>query len=279
MAILTFVLLYITFSSLESYTNHGEEFSLPDFSGMTIGQVADVAKQKNLRFEITDSIFSRRKKRGSVLEQDPPPGFKVKKGRRVFLVMNATQPEIIRMPRAKGVDFKQAWMDLESKGLSVERITYQPDPNRHYVLQQKYQGNIINIDEDIEKGAGIELVLGSGSDVNRTSVPSVLTMTLRNARRKLLGSYLNVGAVNYDRSVLTYEDSMRAFIWKHRPNVMPFDVMPAGSEVNLWLTVDSARIESDSTRIKKMDTTLLYQVNEAELQLKDSTLIQTDSLQ
>ncbi len=270
MIVLTFVILFITFSSLKSYTGHGEEFSLPDFSGMTMEQAQKLAKQKELRFEIMDSVFSRRKKRGSIVEQDPPAGFKVKKGRRVFLVMNATQPEMIRMPLVKDVDFKQAWMDLEAYGLSVDKISYEPNSARHLVIEQKYRGLPVLSGDRIEKGSGIELVLGSGLDGNRTSVPSLLGLTLKSAKRKLLNYYLNLGAVNFDRSVLTYEDSLNAIIWKHRPNVTPRKSIRAGAAVNLWLTRDTARVEADSTQIKLQDTLQILLENPVE-DLIDST--------
>lgn len=245
--------LFITMSYLDIYTEHGKEFSLPDFRGMTIEQAIEAGKTHDLRFEVMDSVFTRRKKLGSIVEQDPAPGFKVKDGRRIFLILNSSKPEMVRMINVRFVDLKQAWMDIEANGLELDKISFVDDPQMYLVLDQRYNGRSIAKGDAIEKGAGIELVVGKG-DAGNTAVPNLLKVNLRNARRKLLNSHLNLGALVYDQSVLTYEDSLRAFVWRHRPFATTQKSVNVGSLVNLWLTVDSTRIEHDSTSLNRKDS-------------------------
>lgn len=275
MVVLTFIVLFITFASIKRYTGHGKEFSLPDFSGMTMEQAKVIAKEKNLRFEIMDSVFSRRKKRGSIIEQDPPAGFKVKKGRRVFLVTNATQPEMIRMPSVVGVDFKQAWMDLEAYGLSVNQISYsRASSHENLVVEQRYRGKTVSSGAEIEKGSGIELVLGKG--YKQTYIPPISKSNLRQVKRKLLDSYLNIGSINYDRTILTYEDSTRAFVWKHRPNINRYKAIQPGTKVHLWLTLDSNKVKN-ALVVEEVDTLDKY-LNDENIDDIDSLLQDVDSL-
>ena len=97
------VLLVLTFLILKVYTHHGKYLSVPDFTGLTMEEVQTKAKKSKLRIEVTDSIFNNNKPRGTVIEQNPVSGFQVKKNRRIFLVMNALNPEKVKMPDIVGV--------------------------------------------------------------------------------------------------------------------------------------------------------------------------------
>ena len=47
---------------------------------------------------MTDSIFFKELPRGTVAKQNPKPGSKVKEYRRIYLTMNAVNPEMVTMP-------------------------------------------------------------------------------------------------------------------------------------------------------------------------------------
>ena len=274
MVAVTVVLLTIVFYSLDSYTHHGEEFHLPDFSGMTLDEVDRVCKSKDLRYEIIDSVYSRRQARGTVVEQNPEPDFFVKKGRRVFLVVNAREPELIPMPDVTGVDFQQSWLDLESQGLHLEALVFRPNDMQFLVLEQRYKGQLVFANEKIEKGSGITLVVGTGSDDEkmRGFVPNVRGLTLAQAQRKLFRAYMTPGVATFDATVLSYEDSLRAKVWKHRPLGSNSRKMRLGTQVNLWLSLDEKKLDTDTVVVVEPDS---LDITTDEI-LNDSALTDTD---
>ncbi len=224
---------------LRIYTHHGQAISVPNLTGLTLSEVDDVLNSRKLRYEITDSIFSMDVPRGTVVKQNPDHESKVKVNRRIFLTMNAINPERVAMPQLVGLSLRKARIDLDNRGLVLGQISYQPDYAKNSVLQQLYEGSVINEGTLINKGSVIDLILGMGLSSETTEVPFLIGDDLRTAREKITDRYLNLGAVTYDASILTGVDSLTAFIWRQYPEVKGRDRLNLGMEVDVWLTVDS----------------------------------------
>lgn len=236
---LTVIVIMSVLVFLRIYTHHGQAISVPDLSGLTLSEVDDVLASRRLRYEITDSIFSLDVPRGTVVKQNPDPNSKVKVNRKIFLTMNAVNPERVAMPQLTGLSLRKARIDLENHGLILGQISYQPDYAVNSVLQQKYKGSVITEGTMINKGSVIDLVLGMGLSNETTVVPELVGLDLRTARARITDRYLNLGAVTYDSSVLTEVDSLTAFIWRQYPEVRGRERLNLGMEVDVWLTLDS----------------------------------------
>ena len=76
---ITIFLIIVTMLFLRIYTNHGGSVDIPDLRGKTTSEVAEMLKRKDLRFQIRDSVYSRDARPGTVLDQFPKAGMKVKK--------------------------------------------------------------------------------------------------------------------------------------------------------------------------------------------------------
>ena len=61
------------------YTRHGQARPVPNFVGLTMEQTVKLAKKSRLRYQVIDSIYTTVVPRGCIAEQNPKPGFKVKK--------------------------------------------------------------------------------------------------------------------------------------------------------------------------------------------------------
>ena len=96
--LITVLVIILLFSWLRINTRHGQAYSVPDLTGFTIAELEQLLEYKKLRWEIFDSVYSNEYERGTVVEQHPRPGFKVKKYRKIYLTMNAMNPEKIMMP-------------------------------------------------------------------------------------------------------------------------------------------------------------------------------------
>jgi len=238
------LLVSFTFLSLNIYTDHGDELSVPNFEGLKLSEVEELIDDNDLKYEITDSVFYNDRVRGTIVEQNPPANFKVKKERTIFLTINAFTKQMVKVPNVTNVSLVQAKSDLETEGLLVGNLNYVPDIATNYVLMQKFKGKMIEPGTIVEKGSRIDLTLGKGiDDEDATYVPKLFELTKNQAIIKATDAYLNIGSIVYDRSVKTLKDSLAAKVWKQNPEASRNFPVRLGSSVNIWLTVDKNKLK------------------------------------
>jgi beta-lactam-binding protein with PASTA domain len=230
------------------YTRHGQARAVPNFIGLTMEQTTKLAKKSRLRYQVIDSIYTTIVPRGCIAEQNPKPGFKVKKWRNVVLTINAFHPEMVAMPNLIDLPKRQAIMLVESSGLEIGLLKYRPDVSIDVVIDQQFNGKNINTGDSLQKGSVIDLVLGKGFSNQRTPVPNLLGMRLDPAKDKILSSSLNLGTFEYDNTIKKEADSINAFVYKQNPEFKNDATLQLGYPIYLWLTVDSAKLKVDSTR-------------------------------
>lgn len=239
--------LILLFLWLKVYTHHGKAYAVPDFYGLDQQEVSQLARAKKLRFQIVDSVFSSEAEPGTVVDQNPFPGFRVKVNRTIFLTVNATNPEMVKMPNVIGVSLRQAKAILETQGLEVGRLRYVPDIALNNVLKQMYEGKEIETGEFVVKGSAIDLVLGQGLSSVEVPVPDFTGFSYERARNRIIESYFNIGALIFDNSVLTKEDTLSSFVYRQRPVFTERASIRLGSTVDLWFTRDSSLLPSLDT--------------------------------
>jgi beta-lactam-binding protein with PASTA domain len=239
-----FIFLEVVFLALRVYTRHGQALTVPNFIGLGIDEVSRMADQKSLRFEIIDSVFTQGQAPGTVIAQNPSPDTKVKVNRTIFLTINAINPAKIEMPNVVDVSLRQAEAILQTNGLRVGYKHYIPYFAKDYVLRQLYRNRDVAPGKKVIKGSAIDLVLGIGSGDANAEIPSLKGLTRDQAQEVLSNKYLNFGAVIYDNSVESNLDSMKAIIWKQKPEYG--STIPTGGSISVWLTVNEAKVKSDS---------------------------------
>jgi beta-lactam-binding protein with PASTA domain len=229
------------------YTRHGQARPVPNFVGLTIEESARVAKKNKLRYQIIDSVYTSLVPGGCIAEQNPKPGFKVKKGRNIVLIINAFSPEMVVVPNLIDLPIRQAEALIESSGLKMGDRTFKPDLSINFVMEQRHNGLPVKEGESLQKGSVIDIVLGKGLSNERTALPYLIGKNLETAKDRMLESALSLGSYVYDNTILTREDTLKAFIYKQNPEYRESSTIPLGSAMYLWLTVDSAKMRSDST--------------------------------
>jgi eukaryotic-like serine/threonine-protein kinase len=239
-AVVTFILLtIITLAGLKIYTSHGRAYGVPNLVGMTEAEVKEAIKDEDLDYKIIDSTFISENNPGSVIDQVPKPGFKVKKNRTVLLTINSWIPEKVTMPKFTNISFRQAQAQIENLGLRLGRITYSPSEFNDLVLKAMSNYEEIHQGDILSKGSAIDLVVGKGSGLDKTSVPDLSGMSIGDAKIAILDALLTPGVIIYDESVLSLQDSVNARVWKQRP--VPGDAI-LGSSIDLWVTVNEQKI-------------------------------------
>jgi len=236
------ILILGAFIWLKIYTHHNQSITVPDLTGLDIEDVKIITESKKVRFEVTDSIFYSELPKGSVVKQNPKPGSQVKENRRIYLTINAVNPEKTEMPTITGVSLRQARAILETYGLKLGKISYKPDIAVNVVLKQIFEDEVIESGTLISKGSEIDLILGKGLSNKTTKVPNLIGFSLLMARNFVADRYLNIGAIIYDNTMENQEDSARAFIWRQRPEFEDGSSLQLGDNVDIWLTIDSTKL-------------------------------------
>jgi len=247
-------LMMILLIWLNFYTRHGQARPVPDFYGLTMEQTAKLAKKSRLRYQVIDSVYTTLVPRGCVAEQNPKPGFKVKKWRNIVFTINAYSPEMVAMPNLVDLPMRQAIALIASSGLEMGQLRYRPDLSIDVVIEQLYNGKKVSEGDSLQKGSVVDLVLGKGLSNQRTPVPDLMGLPLEPARTKILVSSLNLGTYIYDNTIITGKDSLHAFVYKQNPEYREDASLQLGSAIYLWLTVDSAKLPVDSAQIENSDS-------------------------
>ncbi len=195
--LLCVVLLWLTFRILDRYTRHDKVYTMPDFVGQDFRQVKhDYAK--DFHFILIDSVYPKGEQPGSIYQQDPLPGSKIKKGRNVYAIIVAVTPEKTVMPNLKGISLREAIGRIESSGLTVEYLEYIDYKYKNNVIEQYYQGRAVAPGTELVKGSKITLQVGIGQDKLNVKVPNLIGKPASEAKRLLNLAGMNLGKETYE---------------------------------------------------------------------------------
>jgi eukaryotic-like serine/threonine-protein kinase len=170
---ITIGIVIIALIFLNFYTRHGNEVEMPDFLGKDSKTLVADSLSADFIVVISESVFDKASKPGTVLKQNPNPKERVKKGRKVYLTVASDQPPIVKMPQLQDVSLRQAEIMLKAKGLILGSIIYKSSPYENAVLEQLYRGRPIASGTDINMGEIITLVVGK--DIEGLPSDSVIT--------------------------------------------------------------------------------------------------------
>jgi len=260
-ALLFFIFLFI-------FTRHGQNYPVPSFSGLRHNEVVKMANKYRLRVDITDSVYILTRKPGTVVEQNPIAGTKVKQNRRVLLTINAQNPKKVEMPNIVGVTLRQAKAILDLQGLIVGNLFFVPDIAVNNILEQKFRGKTIEPGTMIPKGSRVDLILGRGMQNEKAGLPLLIGLNQSESRSRLIDASLNLGQVKYDETIKDYKDSLNAMVYSQYPAYSESNAISFGARVDIWLTLNESRVPKikaelglDSSYIK-IDTTKTEEIVE-----------------
>ena len=239
---------------LNIYTRHGQARPVPNFIGHTMEETALLAKKSKMKYQVIDSVYTSLVPRGCVADQNPKPGFRVKKWRNITLTINAFHPEMVAVPDLVDLPLRQAIALIEDAGLEPGDLRYKSDLSVNVVLNQLLNGKDVTPGDSVQKGSMIDLVLGKGLSNQRTSVPDLTGMHLEPAKNRIREASLNLGTYIYDNTIRTDRDTLNAFVYKQNPEYAEDATLQLGSSIYLWFTVDSLKLPVDSLLFILPDT-------------------------
>ena len=190
-------LLWLTFRLLDKYTRHDEVYTMPDFVGQDFQEVKH-EYSKDFNFILIDSVYPKGQQPGSIFQQDPLPGSKIKKGRNVYAIIVAVTPEKTLMPNLKNISLREAIGRLDSNGLEVDHLDYVPYSYKNNVIEQFYQNQPIEEGTELVKGSKIVLQVGTGDNKDKVKVPNLIGKPAMEAKRILNLTGLNLGKETWE---------------------------------------------------------------------------------
>lgn len=249
------LIIWGIFKYLDSYTNNGKTISVPQLEGLTLAEAEETLKEKKLRFQILDSIYVESAERGVVLEQNPVENDLVKENRTIYITISKVLAPKISVPDVIDMSHRLATAKIESYGLKIGELSYQPSECVNCVIDLKHKGKSIKPNDKIEKGSVLDIVLGSGTSSEQVMAPYLIGLSKEDAIKSLQSSFLNMGAEIYN-DCETKEDSLNAKIYKQSPKRSENVIVNMGTSVDVWFTSDTSKIKinrpveiSDSTSV------------------------------
>ena len=119
MIVVIIALLWGLGAWLDSYTRHDERIDVPDLSGVESEEAATFLDHLGLKALVIDSVYVDARP-GAVIEQLPVAGLPVKKGRIIYLTINAYKTRMVRMVNVLEWSSRQAQTRLNELGFKVE---------------------------------------------------------------------------------------------------------------------------------------------------------------
>ena len=244
--VVAIVLLMIVVGWLKGYTLHGNEVTIPSVTGMSCEEAQIVLQGSGLYLVVVDSTFSNKAPLGTIVEQTPPAESHAKPNRPVYVVMNARTKRLIPLPELRDVSYRQAEATLRSIGLKVGNVIYEPSLYPDNVLDMREGQTSLEAGTRLPEGSSITLVIGRRQGNKIIIVPSLLGMSLSQARSTLLSAGLTIGAYTYD--VDPTPETLDSYII-YRQSPADGASLQEGSTVNIMLSTDIERaITTDNAR-------------------------------
>ncbi|MCF8235025.1 MAG: PASTA domain-containing protein [Bacteroidales bacterium] len=226
----TFLIVWLVFMVLKIYTRHGDSFAIPDFTGMTMEEIDEKGLNEEFRFVVQDSVYDRHNDKGSIVQQNPPPHAKVKENRKVYVTIVAKLPEKVSMPNLVDLSLRQALGTIHSAGLQTDYLDYTPHFAENAILGQFYMEEEIEPGTLIDKGARIELLIGSGYSDTKVPVPFLVGKKQTEAHRLLHLASFNIG----NEYFLDGRDTISARVYKTEPSWENDTLISHGEPIDIW---------------------------------------------
>lgn len=160
--VLSIGLVFLVLFWLNKYTRHNEAISVPDVKGQQVEQAETLLGKSKLRFAVIDSVYTKDKAPGAIVEQNPPADARVKENRIIFLTINARAQKKIAVPDMRDNSYRQAVATLESLGFQIVDIVRKPSEYKDLVLDVTYRGQSITNNQELPIGSPLTIIVGSG---------------------------------------------------------------------------------------------------------------------
>lgn len=232
------LIIFIESWYLKSHTNFEQQIDVPSFYGLHVEDLDELIGDRDITYEIKDSVYLDDWPKGTVCWQYPRPtdstGMYVKAGRNIQLSVVPNSPKMLSMPAVVHMSKRMAETTLNSMGFRTT-VSYKPAPEgKDFVLAQLFNGKPIAPGSPIQKGSRIELVVAKGNTGETTPLPNLVGLTIIEAQMRLQNLTL-ILAPQCD-NCSTESEISNARITSQSPAGGEGINVSAGSTITVWAT-------------------------------------------
>lgn len=162
MFIVGLIAVWCIMAFLGDWTLHGHETEVPNVKGMNIHIARGTLERDGMPVFIADSIFDTTQLPGTVVDQNPKPGSRVKPGRSVYVTIVAYSPKMVTFPDIVNTSLRQGESMLQGAGLKNIIIKRVPSEYADLVMGALLDGRELTPGKKIPVNSTIVLEVGSG---------------------------------------------------------------------------------------------------------------------
>ena len=155
-------IIFLTLKGLNVYTLHNKAIVIPDVKGLLMSEASVFLENKGLRYTVIDSVYSKEVKPGAIAEIIPAIGSKVKKGRILFITINAHTVQMAAIPNIIDLSLRQGEAQIHAQGFTSVEIKYVPGPYLDLIIGVEFQGKELNPGQIIPLTSALILLVGNG---------------------------------------------------------------------------------------------------------------------
>ncbi|KYO66754.1 Stk1 family PASTA domain-containing Ser/Thr kinase [Thermovenabulum gondwanense] len=249
------IILFIAFSYLGMYIAKQyfdvPEVTVPNVIGLSEEEAAKKLAEKNLKYEVTERIFSNEPV-GEVVDQDPKGGEVVKINHPPVSLIVSKGPRTFEVPRVIGLSETEAINLITSSNFKVGQIqrANSSEYPQGVVMDQNPREGLL-----LPENTEINITISLGPEAKKVIIPYLIGKSLTEAQNELITANLSIGQISYKPS----SDYEKNFVIDQNPK--------AGLEVDngtiVNLTVSSGKVET-----KKFNLSIPLPQREGEFAVK-----------
>ena len=164
MILVVIVVIFGTLKWLDSYTRHGDAIEVPNVKNINVDEAEVMLNNRELSLVVIDSTYKKDLPAGTVLEQNPVPGSKIKKGRAIYVTINSDRVPLVAIPDiVDNSSLRQAEAKLKAMGFKLSEPQY-ISGEKDWVYGLSYRGRQLNTGDRVPREAILTLTAGNGSE-------------------------------------------------------------------------------------------------------------------
>ena len=164
MILVVIVVIFGTLKWLDSYTRHGDAIEVPNVKNINVDEAEVMLNNRELSLVVIDSTYKKDLPAGTVLEQNPVPGSKIKKGRAIYVTINSDRVPLVAIPDiVDNSSLRQAEAKLKAMGFKLTEPQY-ISGEKDWVYGLSYRGRQLNTGDRVPREAILTLTAGNGSE-------------------------------------------------------------------------------------------------------------------
>ena len=194
-AVIVFLILG-TGLAMNIYTHHGESITVPDVKKHSYEASLKVLEDLGFEVVINDTGYVKNLPPGTILDQLPAPGTKVKSGRTIYLTVNATgSPTLIMPDIIDNCSLREAMARLTALGFKLGQTQFVPG-EKDWVYGILVNGKNISAGDRISIESTLIIQAGNGQRDAADSIYMTDKPDEYNGTEEYNEGYDNVDATN-----------------------------------------------------------------------------------